>query len=383
MIKLNKLRLYYIGFFFLALKFFVDSSYLFSFVPDMVGNLIGFISLFFFIISFFTNLKIELVNIFKLVLIFALVLVSTFLVKEYILIISLISAITIPKNQNDKVFKNIYLINLVMFLFVVFGSLALLVVNRTGLVYSDSHLVFKYGFGHQNEFSGYLIWLVLLRIYNKKRITLTEGILYLIIAAFAYITTRSDIIILCTVVATILFIFVKYWRGTFKAYRFLASISFALIGLFVLVAMKSIYSRDGFSNFFLSIDSYLSGRMRIGARILADNHSISLIGQYIKRGIVDWDSYYGLNSVTVDGLYICLFLQYGVIWFIIFSLLFYKTCKSSSNFEIVFLILYAVYGLAEVHCMNTGFAFPLLLILNTLMSSKQYVFKKRLSYARA
>lgn len=125
-------------------------------------------------------------------------------------------------------------------------------------------------------------------------------------------------------------------------------------------------------------DIVFNSRLKLAAKTfeLSEQSFFSFFGSKTIRDEIERDQYYGLTSLIIDGLYISLLLQYGFVWLLFFSFPFYKTAvKGNSKVNIV-LLCFAVYALAEMHCLDALFSFPTTLILLSIVGIQRESMKR-------
>ena len=121
------------------------------------------------------------------------------------------------------------------------------------------------------------------------------------------------------------------------------------------------------------VDNFLTGRIRNTA-YLVSKYGVTIWGNYVQKGTIEYDTYYQLTRATVDGGYALLFLQAGVVYFILISIgfvLLYKKYKCD-DFEIWTICLFIVYNLSEVFVMNAFICFPVLLLGKVIFDREKY-----------
>ena len=375
---LDKRKLFYLGLFFVVLKTFTQITLVFQLIPSFLGDIFSIISVVFLLLS----IMLQRPSIGKLSLffcVFLLTLVSSFFVKEYLLLISVLCcyAGSFFDLREDILFFHKVKISLTVITVLI--SFFMLSIGKLSFDLDGDYKVFNFGFTHPNIFSGNILWIIGESLYLRKKHSYIYLFTLFVIFALVYVSTRSDIFLLCGLLFIILSGYLHYEKSSHRLFKLLTSLSFLLIGLFVLNGVKSIYSQDQNSLFFYNFDlSYLSGRLRLGAKELTiiESHSFSLFGQLAFRGDVMWDEYYRVNSVTIDGIYMSFGLQYGIVWFVVFSLGFFSLgmSKQSSSRINLLLLVYAIYGVAEVHCLIAIYAFPLFMILYHLFNARLVLF---------
>jgi hypothetical protein len=122
----------------------------------------------------------------------------------------------------------------------------------------------------------------------------------------------------------------------------------------------------------LLIDEIMTGRIKYAAYAFTRSGTSWLPRylDYVETGKVSWTQEWNLNTFTFDNLYSFLFVQMGMIWIVVFSAVMFLA-RRKANFKIkVFLLMWIIFSMVEVHGLNCFKFFPLLL-LSTLLSKKE------------
>ena len=122
----------------------------------------------------------------------------------------------------------------------------------------------------------------------------------------------------------------------------------------------------------LLIDEIMTGRIKYAAYAFTRSGTSWLPRylDYVETGKVSWTQEWNLNTFTFDNLYSFLFVQMGMIWIVVFSAVMFLV-RRKANFKIkVFLLMWIIFSMVEVHGLNCFKFFPLLL-LSTLLSKKE------------
>ena len=370
--------LFLISTFFLLIRFFL-SSLLFSEKISIFLDCIGFGSIVLYFFSFLLLLSdMSFKRFFYSLLIITLGLLSTYIVKEYTLFFTLIFTISASNFEFNNVLKYVHKIKLFFLIFITFASLLLLSFGVLKFVEDGGKNTFSFGFSHRNIFSGNVLWLIIESFYLRKKINYKFYLISMLISLFVYIFTKSDIYLVIIVILIILSLFFKYLKMSSLVKKNIG-FSFIAFGIFIMIAIFSIKDRTSISSFFLYLDDLVfNSRLKLAAKTfeLSGQSFFSFFGFKTIRGEIERDQYYGLTSLTIDGLYISLLLQYGFVWLLFFSFLFYKTAvKGNSKVNIV-LFCFAVYSLAEMHCLDALFSFPTTLILLSIVGIQRESMKR-------
>lgn len=372
-----------LGILFSICKFYIDSLIMFNNIPNILSNGLVIISTLLFIFHYVLYEKNTIDKLLKGALFLFMALISTYFVKEYGLFIALlITFLTLDTNSHDFI-KYIYIYNLVIFLVVILQGIILTLVGFYPCNVKNTYIIMTFGFNHQNVFAGQLIWLILCRMYLKQYVRLLDGMVYFIIFILGYFTTGSDALVLIGLILFLCIIYTKLFPKS-KIFKKMCALSFFVLGMFIMVGIYSIYSRNSLLEFYKTIDTYFTGRIGLGAKYLdiLSSHKFSIIGQYAIRGTISWDPVYNLNGITIDGLYISLFIQYGIVWFVIISFGFYRSVNKADNFNAIFFLMFSIYSLCEVHCLSVVYAFPIYLCFKNIFESNKVYRKSIYDYIK-
>lgn len=212
---------------------------------------------------------------------------------------------------------------------------------------------YNFGFTHPNVFSVLLVNLLSMWAWlNYDRLRPRHLVAMLGISGFFYLFTGSRSAMLVVLAMDVLILLRPHERllrcGGAVAVSAAALTEYALWRGFA-----------GGSSFCAAVDKVLSGRIRLGAYAL-DTFGISLLGQELQGVTVVWDEFWRLGSFTFDDIYSYLAVNHGLVWLLLLTVLFCRTARKSGK-RGAFILLWALYGAAEMHVLNPYLFFPILL----------------------
>ena len=287
--------------------------------------------------------------------------------RQYGFLITVLTCLAIREESFDNVIKHIFLYEL-FFLIVhcVIASVSIaLTGDHLGMIVGG-RFRYKFGFGHPNTFAIYFFSIILMWCwlnYKKIRIKNILAIYVLALVVFNFTLSRT-LLIAATILCGLLLVAYNSKRGhVIELGGKYSTLLMAIIMLFLCFTYKSGNPVN------IAIDTLLSGRIKLGAYAY-NQAGITWFGQPVIQS-VHWDSYWGLNSHTYDCVYTVLAMQYGLAWLFVISLSFYKIAKSGDIKTSIFIIVWALYSVTEVHPLNCYLSFPILLISQLLPTVKK------------
>lgn len=244
-------------------------------------------------------------------------------------------------------------------LFSLFGN-PIMTITKNGLT-----TAYCFGFSHSNVYAELVFWCIVeytfLLIANNRMIRLKKLLIPFVIGLFV-----SHICVCRSAMAALLmwYIGIILSRKEMLPSYMLQKITRLIIPAIgvVYAVLVVIYANRSQSEAVQYLNILFSGRIGITAKIY-ETTGISILGKYVQRGAVDWDAYYLLNSVTIDGMYSSFMIQIGMLYLFGLSFFNWKSSKLYSGIECVAIIIFSVYGISEVAMLNGYYGFPLFLIV--------------------
>lgn len=208
-----------------------------------------------------------------------------------------------------------------------------------------------FGFSHPNIISGYAMWMFLAYSYlnrkNLKKIFIAEILLCLLLL---YTNSRSVMVVL--VVFNLLLILLKYNDKLLKVIAkniFVVCLTLSLIGLYM-------YMHTDYT-FIKRIDELSSSRLFFASKAI-ENYGFTLIGQINDVIEVSINNYKG--AIITDVLYYALIYKFGIIYVFIIIWLIKKAVDTNDKFVSILIIIWSIFGLFEMSCINFVISFPLI-----------------------
>lgn len=235
---------------------------------------------------------------------------------------------------------------------------------------TGDRLRFNGGFVHANVLSCYIMSCTLMFAWKRfGRITANQFAWMLCITVLAYIASRSRTGLMLNLFTLLIILLAqKENQLAVKGTNALLPPLFpALTALFFL--MQKWYVAG--NRVAVILDKLLTGRIKYAAYAYIRS-GVTWLPRYLDyadSGVVSWTEEWNLNTFTFDSMYSFLFIQMGIVWVGLISLLIAVVCRKFDFKNKLFILIWVLYAIVEVHGLNCIKFFPLIL-LSTLLSGK-------------
>lgn len=297
----------------------------------------------------------------KYAVITAISLYSTILSGQSVIIITVITILAVRQTNITDIIKKIriwaslFLVihSLYYFVLLLFEDAQLFAIDAQG------RLRASFGFGHANSFSIYLFNIILAWVWeNYERLTTKHLAIIAIIETLFFLFTDSKTSYICVAIFLVfLYTTIKKKRNSETIHRVAASIVPLLALLFL--CFYHLWLKG--NPFIIVMDNILTGRIKLGAYAL-HQYGITPLGQSVFYGKLSWTPDWNLNYFTLDCTYTSLWINIGWIWLIILSIAFFKLARKKDRKVSIFIIMWALYAITEVHGLDVYLCVPILLV---------------------
>ena len=271
----------------------------------------------------------------------------------------MVTALCVAANRQriDDVVRFLLSYETIFLLLHVLLALATSLFGKNNSVYMSGEMKYTFGFGHPNTFSCLLTNLLIMWSWlNYDRLKTSHVLTQVFIVLFFYIFTGTRTILLTVFIFAILFFYLKVSK------RNLNLLLRYIIPMAVVCHLIAIPLYIGGNPIAVALNKALSTRIKLGAYWYTQR-GLSLLGQNIMDTNVTWDEVWQLaGSAPFDNIYTFLMINVGMVWLLVLSVLFYRTSLLKNAKYNLFLILWALYGVTEVHGINPVMLFPLLIL---------------------
>ena len=299
-------------------------------------------------------------RLFLYLLLTLLVLLSGSKVGNYGFSISVITVMALDAKRLNNTIKNVYQLEIVLFFLTVSLSILQYLMLGTPIYLIDMGRGRYYlGFTHPNVLSAFLFNIMLLWVWvNYDRITMKNVIVLGCVEMLGYYLTRTRTILIAYVVlAIMLMIKINDEKNKFT-FRRISALVTPIIAAFTYLLCYG-YLRGNLISIFMNL--LLTTRVKLGAYALS-NFGITFLGTNLSGFVMRWTSEWGLNDFTFDNIYTYLMFNQGIVWLALLCIAFFVLAFKENRKINTFIILWAIYGMTEVHGINCYLFCPLFIL---------------------
>ena len=236
--------------------------------------------------------------------------------------------------------------------------------------WTDQRLRFDGGLAHANILSSYVLSCMLMFAWKHfHRITPNQFLAMALITVLTFLATRSrtGLLLNCG-----LLVLIFLTQNEYRLITWAVDVAVPLVfpALSALVYWSATQYQGG-NSIVLLMDKLLTGRLKYASYAYHRSGTTWLprFLDYAESGVVSWAPGWNLNTFTFDNVYSFLFMQMGMLWLGVISLLILFASRRLDFRNRLFILIWALYSMVEVHGLNCFKFFPLLL-LTTLLSRK-------------
>ena len=146
-------------------------------------------------------------------------------------------------------------------------------------------------------------------------------------------------------------------RTSSRLINILAKCAVPVLSIFTFV-MTFLYEKGNLLSH--AVDQLLTHR--IGLASYAYNRlGLTIFGRDMRNFTTTWDEYYGFSGgFTFDNIYSYLLINVGIVILALLIVVFYKVAKQGSLKNNIFILVWALYSMTEVHGLSCYMCFPIL-----------------------
>lgn len=366
-----------IFFFFLSIIIYISRFYILIYYDNeiittlMIGVII-FLIIFIIIIGKYTYKKIFMLSL--LFLICALIYIKTQFMAPFLL---LLFSICLKYVRLIDIVKIYFYTNIFYFLIIISLSLTEIIPNSVMVSYNG---IKRYSLGFGNPNTLFIILFIILAsflyINFDKNNIITNIIIIIISYIFFYMTkSRTGFYSVCIMVLLIIF----FKKCQFRKRNFL--IKYLLKNIIIIVTLFSLFLAISFNNMDGFINQILSKRPYYWNIYI--NNDIYKIGMFGNNMLGNKMFEEFIKEFPLDNAYLYIICIQGIFSFIVYSIIYYFGIRSliyyNMNKEILFIIIFLIYGIFENITFNIALNFTLLFILNGIdrFLNEKYILKTR------
>lgn len=255
------------------------------------------------------------------------------------------------------------------------GAIGTLLGQRYYVIYRG-YRRYSLGFGHANVLSAFVFNLIIMFFWLKFEKLKTKDFVLAIateLLVYCVARTRTSLYLFIAVMILVLF----YKNKTYsKLIDFFAKYTIPVLSVFTYI-MFYLYEKGNLLSHF--VDHLLTRRVAL-ASYAYNRLGLSLFGRDMRNFTTTWDEYYGFSGgFTFDNIYAYLMINVGIVILLLVIFCFYKVAKQENLKNNIFILVWALYSMTEVHGLSCYMCFPILfaalVIPGSYRSKKMYEFQ--------
>lgn len=290
-----------------------------------------------------------------------LVLYTGLTIKQYDLMISFITIYILMNENLDEYIEMIFRIEV---LIVIFHVLLAIVLSLAGMtqnywIITGSRIRFNGGFTHPNVLASLIFSCMMMyvwRYFGNISIKKFIGLLLTAVGTFALTKSRTSFLLN---ILLLIFIYLGQRKQMIFEYVLNKSLRyiFPILSCVIYWAQKNYQSGNQIIQI---MDNLLTGRIKYAAYAY-ETSGLTWLPRYLDyadTGVVSWDPVWNLNTFTFDNVYSFMYMELGIIWIIVFSILIFAICNRIDYKCKMFLLILILYFMTEIHGLNCIKFFP-------------------------
>ncbi len=285
-----------------------------------------------------------------------LVIYNYFITRSTFILVATITIFALRGSNLDCIFRCIFKWKL-FFLILLF----LLALGSDSWLYSYyfGELKYDFGFSHANTFAMYLVDLTMLWLWvHYEKLTNTTLVLVLLVNAAFFPLVKSDIAFFVVLLSVVMLFAIKNTKHIARCVIHQGAKYIIVISAIFTYVMMELYVKG--NAVALVVNELMTARIRAGA-YAKYRYGFTFWGQDLTAEVVTWDAEWGMTRVIFDNIYTYMTYNIGFVWLIIAVVFFYKlSCLNHTKINL-FIIIWAVYAMAEVGGINGYRLFPVFL----------------------
>lgn len=284
-----------------------------------------------------------------------LALLSAWKTGTFTMLLTVLTCLACYREDMEKTVRFLLFWQSVYVLFLFAASLLLTCLGEPTLTNVSGEMRYNFGFSHPNVFSVVLMNLLCMWVWlhdGRLKWQQLAVVLGIPVVFFFFTGTRSSLLAAAILAALLA---LRRCKGVLRLGTavVIPTVTLTEYGLWRSFSSGNVLSRLA--------DELLSSRIKFGAYAV-EHFGLSFLGQDLQNIHVQWDELWQINSFTFDDVYSFLAVNQGWLWLVILAALYLRAGRKGSERNQIFLILSALYGVAETHVVNPFLFFPVLLI---------------------
>lgn len=348
--------LFRLGLLFMIFKVFLSLSNIVE-MPDYLDTILSVVASGFLVTSILQKqFPMKTLLLFSLIILIGLV--TSIRTNNMMMFIAILTCVSVCGEDLDEAIRFILYTEGLLVSMIALISVIMHIMGYSMLIRVSGEMLYGFGFSHPNVFSCILTNLFAMYLWLHFDTVRFRNLLTVALVSIGFfMITDSRTSLAVTLFLVIVMAICRDQEKLHKPLKYLAMYTLPVLAAIFYILCKGFASGNIMAQM---IDLGLSGRIRFSAYSL-ERFGISLFGQNLAGIKVKWDAFWQLSGITFDNIYTYLFVT-QCIWLVVIAFLYYRTAKKGDIKHSVFILSWALYGIAEIHVINPFLFFPILVV---------------------
>ena len=324
-------------------------------IDDLVDNVLSVIGIFLLFLSVI-RIKHKLITYIAFITLALLGVYTSFRMGNLSIMMSIAICIAAYKQEKKEIIRLLLAYESIFLIIHTILAVITSLLGRENYINISGQWCYTFGFGHPNSFSYLLINVLLMWTWmNFDRLKMRHFLVQFGLIGLDVLFTGTRTAIVIMIVVLLLVFYVKQRNHDLSL---LIKFFFPIITIGHFLINYLYIKQSAIANY---LNMTLSGRIKLGAYWL-ERKCISFFGQNVQDDMAIWSEQWQLSGeVPMDNMYNYVIISCGIIWLVVLSVLLYRAAYKKSGRDNIFIILWMLYGIVEIHGLNPIMMFALFL----------------------
>lgn len=284
------------------------------------------------------------------------------------LLITVITCLAIRDENIERIIRFIFKYEfLLVTIHCIVGAVSTLLGSKYYVIYRG-YRRYSLGFGHANVLSAFVFNLIIMYFWLKFEELKAKDFITVILVEFILYRVAKTRTSLYLFVFVLLIVLIYKNKSYSRLINILAKYAVPFLSLFTFI-MTFLYEKGNILSH--AVDQLLTHRIGL-ASYAYSRLGLTIFGRDMRNFTTTWDEYYGFSGgFTFDNIYSYLLINVGIVILLLIIIVFYKVAKLGSLKNNIFILVWALYSMTEVHGLSCYMCFPILFAALVIPGSYQ------------